>query len=698
MQNKNFWCADPAAAAAALRAQYPRAAERACAIADDVCANRFLFRDHWEMERTNVPVQFGPEEKDIDWALIPAGDPEWIYAMNRHTSFVNLAKAWLLTGDERYAQKYARLIEDWIDRVPLTGESRNDTWRSLEAGLRCENWLRALELLAGSGVPGAALRQKIETCLRQHGGYLAAASNTFHRLSNWGVLQDHGLFLLGVYFDRADWRQLALSRLDENLHHAVFGDGSQWEQSPMYHCEVLHNALDVVLVGRKAGVPLPAPFTDAVHRMCRALAAWVKPDGRLPMQSDSDDMDARDLLAAGALLFEDGALRALAGDALLPENLWDFGPEAAARYGELAPDLAALGSAALPDSGNYMLRGAQGAWAHMHCGCLGSGHGHADLLHLDAGVAGEDVLIDSGRYTYVDSAIRRQLKLPAAHNTTRVDGQDFSACVDSWGYSRLAVPLKGEHRFTPQADYISGLHLGYLDRGAVVGRKVVFLKEQGLAVIFDQLYAAGEHLFEQRFHFAPGTLVPAGDGACWQGRRPPALPGGRAGTGVEPGTLFPGIQPAGGGRRADLPPPHRRLQLVRDGTLAGRRRPPPPAHGGTAAGHPPAPGRYPARRHGPGRAHRQGRAADRGGRLPRRGHQRGGSAGGGRLRRLRQAAGIHRRLQARALPGVVKRAQKTAARGACLRAAGWGGAAACVIPCRRAAASGIRWGSCRCSA
>ena len=39
--NKNFWCADPAAAAAALRAQYPRAAERACAIADDVCANRF---------------------------------------------------------------------------------------------------------------------------------------------------------------------------------------------------------------------------------------------------------------------------------------------------------------------------------------------------------------------------------------------------------------------------------------------------------------------------------------------------------------------------------------------------------------------------------------------------------------------------------------------------------------------------------
>ena len=516
--NQNFWCADPAAAAAALRQQYPEAARLACAIADDVCAHRFLFRDHWEMERTHEPVQFGPREQDIDWACIPAGDPEWLYAMNRHTSFVNLAKAWRLTGDEHYAQHYARLIADWIDRVPLTEESKKDTWRSLEAGLRCENWLRALELLAGSGVPDAALRQKIEASLRQHGDYLAVASNDFHRLSNWGVLQDHGLFLLGVYFDREDWRRLAVDRLDENLHHSVFGDGSQWEQSPMYHCEVLHNALDVVHVARQSGVPLPDTFCDAVHRMCTALAAWVKPDGRLPMQSDSDDMDARDLLAAGALVFGDGALRAAAGPDLLPENLWDFGREAAARYAALTPDLAALGSAALPDSGNYMLRGADGAWAHMHCGCLGSGHGHADLLHLDAGIAGEDVLIDAGRYTYVDSEIRRRLKLPAAHNTTRVDGQDFSACVDSWGYSRLAVPLKGEYRFTPVADYVSGLHLGYLDRGAVAGRKVVFLKEQGLVVIFDQLYAASGHLFEQNFHLGAGTVTPADGGALWQGR------------------------------------------------------------------------------------------------------------------------------------------------------------------------------------
>ena len=107
--------------------------------------------DVYKRQRTCEPVQFGPAESDIDWACVPAGDPEWLYAMNRHTSFVNLGKAWQYTRDIRYAEKWARLIEDWIDRIPLTEESEANTWRSLEAGLRCEYWLRSVKLVQDSG-------------------------------------------------------------------------------------------------------------------------------------------------------------------------------------------------------------------------------------------------------------------------------------------------------------------------------------------------------------------------------------------------------------------------------------------------------------------------------------------------------------------------------------------------------------------
>lgn len=235
--------------------------------------------------------------------------------MNRHTSFVNLAKAWLYTGDAIYADTFAALVDDWIRRVPLTEQSSTDTWRSLEAGLRAANWLRVL-----------------------------------------------------------------------------------------------------------------------------------------------------------------------------------------------------------PDSGNCMLRGSEDSYVHMHCGCLGSGHGHADLLHVDAGIAGEDVLIDSGRCTYVNTPLRQELKSPAAHNTTRVDGLDFSTCLDSWGYTALAIPVKEEHCFTDPADYVSGAHLGYLKQGLLPMRKLVFLKELNVLLVFDQLFGEGRHTFEQNFHFGEGEVTLEGSTVCWTGQ------------------------------------------------------------------------------------------------------------------------------------------------------------------------------------
>lgn len=172
----------------------------------------------------------------------------------------------------------------------------------------------------------------------------------------------------------------------------------------------------------------------------------------------------------------------------------------------------------LPDSGNCMLRGGEDSYVHMHCGCLGSGHGHADLLHVDAGIAGEDVLIDSGRYTYVNTPLRRELKSPAAHNTTRVDDLDFSTCLDSWGYSALAIPIKGEHRFTDPADYVSGAHLGYLKQGLLPMRKLVFLKELNVLLLFDQLFGEGRHTFEQNFHFGEGKTALEGSTVYWKGQ------------------------------------------------------------------------------------------------------------------------------------------------------------------------------------
>lgn len=507
---------ETAATARAVRNLCPGAAAAAIARADEICRREFLFQDHWEMEPTCQPVRF-PD--GMVWDAVPAGDPEWTYALNRHTIFVNLGKAWLYTGRPLYRDTFVFLLEDWLRQVPHTPASESTTWRALEAGLRPENWLRAFCLFRGA-VP-ESLRAQADESLARHGAYLASAHGPFQKLSNWGAIQAHGLFLIGLWLGRKDWQQLALDRLAENLRRAVLPDGVQWEQSPMYHCEVLHTVLDTLLLAKQNDIPTPPILEEKARAMCRALAVWAAPDRTILPQGDSDVIDAGDLLAAGALLWEDPLLAAAARGPLCEETLWDFGPDAAVRLAALPAAWPECPSQKLEASGNYMLRsGWQPAdtFIHLRAGRLGGGHGHGDLLHLDVWHGGEAVLVDPGRLTYVDGPRRQALKSPAAHNTLRLDETDFTQYRATWEWENIAQPLPARAHFDPAADYLFAGHGGYLSRGALVERRLVFLKPD-LLVGADLIRSAGDHQAEAYFHFGQGTLTLNPRNVFWKGSR-----------------------------------------------------------------------------------------------------------------------------------------------------------------------------------
>lgn len=513
----NLWTNDPEAAAHAVQETCPAEVQSAIARADEICVHSFVFTDHWEMERTNRPVVFdGP----VDWLTPPEGDPEWVYALNRHTIFLNLAKAWRYTKDEKYLATFIELCSDWLERVPHTKKNESTAWRALEAGIRPEYWLRALELF-GEAVP-AELCRRMDESLQEHGVYLAETYGAFHALSNWGVIQDHGLFLIGTRLHCPEWQQLALERLAKNLHCAVLPDGVHWEQSPMYHCEVFHAAANTMLAARRCSVPVPQELERQTHALCTALSFWAAPNRHILPQSDSDDIDAGDLLALGALLFEDPALAAAARGPVCEETLWDFGTQGLTQLNTMPTARPTSPSAALAASGNPVLRTGwkeTDTYLHMHTGPIGGGHGHADMLHLDVWYGGEAVLTDAGRYTYVDGEMRRLLKGPASHNTLRLDDKDFTRYVDTWDWQNRSQPLPQAHCFTPQADFISGGHLGYLAQGVVVTRRVVLLRPN-LVVGVDTLCTADDapHTAEQFFHFGNGTMELQDQTAHWQGK------------------------------------------------------------------------------------------------------------------------------------------------------------------------------------
>ena len=76
---------------------------------------------------------------------MPEGDPEFIYQFNRHRYWICLGQAYALTGDGKYARCFVNQLYSWLEDNPINQGDKEHTWRTIEAGIRGENWVKAME-------------------------------------------------------------------------------------------------------------------------------------------------------------------------------------------------------------------------------------------------------------------------------------------------------------------------------------------------------------------------------------------------------------------------------------------------------------------------------------------------------------------------------------------------------------------------
>ena len=474
--------------------------EHVIQVADDVVDQSFLFNLRWDMEQTHEPVVFDGE---IDWLCQPGDDSEWVFAFNRMRYWICLGQAYAHSGDERYAQTFADQLCHWIETVRRDDPSCAKAWRSIEAGLRMEYCTKAMQYFSDS----PAITDEVLACylvsIADHAEFLYSVWGSYHLMSNWGVLENHGLFLASLAMSDSAlsrrYTEEALRRLALQIEIQVYDDGMQWEQSPMYHNEVTHCYLDVVLLSRRLGLQVPPIIEEKTHLMCRAAMMWQKPDGTQPTMGDSDRVDQRDIITKAAYLFADVQLKAAGYERLDFDSVWDLGHRAIEAYDRLPEAESLQGLSVLGESGNAFYHHG-GLYVRFHCGTLGAGHGHSDKLHLDVYAHGEDILIDPGRYTYVDKPERYEFKDSTAHNTTTVDNLNFTVCKDSWECSKLSAPIGFKAVEKNGLVALQGSHQGYLDRGVLPRRTITILGED-LILVSDVFIAQGEHRYQSHWHF-----------------------------------------------------------------------------------------------------------------------------------------------------------------------------------------------------
>ena len=522
-QNSRLFFNDRSAAVKYAATHCPNDLAAAIHTADMAVRQKFVFQLRWDLEQTRAPVVFdGP----IDWLYQPGDDPEFVYAFNRMTFWSCMGQAYAATGDEKYAKAFAGQMLHWVDNVRPDDPKCGKAWRTIEAGFRMNNWCKAIGYFEGSPHITEEVVDKFIVSMTEHAEYIIGVWDSYNLMSNWGVIANRGLLAAGCVLPdtkrTAEYRTEAVRRLDAERRIQVYADGTHWEQSPMYHNEVLRCCLDAVLLARRKGLQLPEGMEDAARRMALVDLAWQKPDGSEPMMGDSDDIDQRDLVTLAAALFRDGALKSAGYPKLDFDSLWLLGAGEAEAYDALPAVPPAGIDFALPDSGNYIFRSGwkpEDTWVRFHCGMLGAGHGHADQLHFDVSAFGEDILTDSGRFTYVYGPQRREFKDPSAHNTITVDGEDFYVTKDSWECSRLCRAVNRGYYSDKRYGYAEGGHLGYYEKGVFVNRRLIFLKPDVL-IVADEFYAGGPHVYRQLFHFGESGCVSETDGAvCWDGER-----------------------------------------------------------------------------------------------------------------------------------------------------------------------------------
>ena len=509
-------------------------AEKILAQADRLMAHTFSFEDRWDMEPCSEPFTL----KEMIWDRSPNGDPEWIFMLNRHEYMNKLLIAGWLTGDKAYVEKLKWFLFHWIQANPILPEGTVTT-RTIDTGIRCMSWQYLLLHLLGEGLMEEREAAGILESMKEQFASLRKRYIGKYTLSNWGVLQTasicNGYLWFHEYLPSDGTEDWAWQELERQIGLQVLDDGAHWEQSMMYHMEVLLACMKL-LASCRAWVRIEnrTEFwrdTDwlekAVDRMSRYVLFASGPDHLQIAQCDSDVTDVRDVMVKAAVLTGDGRYRYAGYDTADLDSAWMFGSAGVTGYSAMAGRKPESLSLAAADAGHIFFRSSweeDSHFTYMKCGPLGSGHGHADLTHISLHYRGCPILVDSGRYSYVEEEpLRPFLKSAQAHNVCVIDGESHGRPRGSWGYDSFGQSFKNYYREQGPVHYGEMAYHGCLMSGAhyLVIRKVMAV-DQGIWMIVNDIRCDGGQEVKEYYHLDSAVQGPPmgtgtdGAGECWR--------------------------------------------------------------------------------------------------------------------------------------------------------------------------------------
>ena len=458
------------------------------------------------------------------------------WELSRCQHFTLLGQAYWLTGDERFAECYARTIDDFIRRNPA---GNGVHWAcTMDVALRTVSWLAGLSFFQGSRALNDFWWRRFLKSLVQHGRHITN-NLEFGTLdgkiivSNHGLANLFGLYWLGINFPGLDagcvWRGIAETGLEQQVRMQILEDGGGFESSVPYHRLVTEMFLSAHALAQHHRLSFSEEYRGKLVSALRFVRGLRQDGGRLPQVGDADNGRAHifsrygvwedeqenmdHLLVAGAtVLGITDFLHGVEPKYRIEECFWrDLGDPMPQECGmDPIPSAALFGNA-----GIAVLR--QGLayvmMSNSECGTFGIGnHKHNDQLAIEWAIGNQPILVDAGSYTYTqDPEARNLFRSTATHNTVQLAGDEQNG-LDPAALFRLVQ--RGVPDWDQPAEAgdgtvgIRGRHSAYEQlSGSPTHERRIMMRVDGTLIIDDWFENAGEH--RQRWNFLVHPSVSA---------------------------------------------------------------------------------------------------------------------------------------------------------------------------------------------
>lgn len=411
--------------------------------------------DHWTAYTSAMPdgsdIKPGWETGRLGWATL-------------------LARAYWLSGEERYAEGLWRRVELFLRNNP---PNRGPHWSSAqEVGLRliALSFCYSLVNEAASSTPKrtaflsqalAAHAERIPPSLSY-----AQAQNNNHLLSEALGLWTAGL-LLPEHPKAPEWRTAGRAHFIEGIRRQVAHDGAYSQHSANYQRLMLQLSTWACQLAAVEGQPLPAKTLGQLRAACIWLFGLL--DAESGQVANLGPNDGAYILPLSVLPFNDHrpALQAAAAALRLPglqPGVWDELRLWLGLRGKLKAVSKRAGKAKAP-----LRLESRVSWAYLRAAHFDGRPGHADQLHFDLWWRGFNIAQDAGTYLYnAPAPWDNALAGTAIHNTLMLDNAEQMTRAGRflWLDFAQAIVLKRSARHAVVE------HNGYRRRGLTHRRSV----------------------------------------------------------------------------------------------------------------------------------------------------------------------------------------------------------------------------------